>query len=193
MESSSCGFDFTAAMRNLCADMVRRLPELGHVEIERVAVGIVQTRRAVAYGMYAALTPLRFEGGRTESVVRGRRYRVQSLRDARGRDYLYLLTFYLPRFQNTTLEEKLSTVLHELWHIGPNFDGDLRRHEGRCFAHGRSRKDYDAEMDRLAQRWLAEDPSPALYEFLDRNFDELQAEFGFVAGDRWPAPKLIPA
>ena len=196
MESSSRGFNFTAAVRSLCADMVGRLPELRHIRLERVAIGVVEPRSRVKHGVYAALTPLRFEGGRTESVVRGRRYRMPALRDPRdpaGEDFLYLLTFYLPRFLDSTLEDKLSTVLHELWHIGPEFNGDLRRHEGRCFAHGRSRKEYDAEMDRLAQRWLAEDPPAWLYEFLERNFDELRAEHGAVAGDRWPTPKLIPA
>ncbi|MCA9237508.1 MAG: hypothetical protein KDA44_18670 [Planctomycetales bacterium] len=193
MESSPRGFDFTAAVRALCRDMIARLPELAHIDLPRVAIGVVQTRRDVTHGMYAALTPLRFEGGRTEGAVRGRRYRVQPLRDRAGQDYLYLLTFYLPRFLNTSLEEKLSTVLHELWHIGPAFDGDLRRHSGRCYAHGRSRKEYDAQMDRLAQRWLAQDPPLHLYDFLERSFEELHAEFGGVAGDRWPTPKLIPA
>jgi hypothetical protein len=103
------------------------------------------------------------------------------------------MTFYLPRFQDLLLEEKLSTLLHELWHIGPQFDGDLRRHEGRCYAHGRSQRVYDAAMDRLAQRWLAADPPAHLYEFLSLPFDALRAEHGGVRGQRWPAPKLMPA
>ncbi|MAT71822.1 MAG: hypothetical protein CMJ58_20120 [Planctomycetaceae bacterium] len=193
MDSSPRGFDFTAAMRALCRDMVARLPELAHVDLDRVAIGVVQARRNVSHGTYAALTPLRFEGGRSEGTVRGRRYRVQPLTGRGGQDFLYLLTFYLPRFLNTSLEEKLSTVVHELWHIGPQFDGDLRRHEGRCYAHGPSKKDYDAQMDRLAQQWLAADPPLHVYEFLQHTFAELQAEHGPIAGDSWPAPKLIPA
>ena len=54
---------------------------------------------------------------------------------------------------NTSVEEKLSTVLHELWLISPMFNGDLRRHEGRCYAHGPSQSNYDDQKDRLAQKW----------------------------------------
>jgi hypothetical protein len=193
MATRSKGFDFTAAVRRLCGDMARRTPELAHIETDRVAIGVCRTRSAAMHGVFATLTPLRFAEGRLERVVRGRRYRIQPLVDAEGREFLYLLSLYLPRFQNLPLEEKLSTIVHELWHIGPRFDGDLRRHPGRCYAHGASQRAYDAVVDRIAQRWLAADPPPFLYEFLERSFDELAAEHGGVRGDRWPAPKLAPA
>lgn len=192
MAITSQGFDFCAAMRRLCADMTSRLPELGHIQLDRVAISLCKTRRQTTHGIYASLTPLRFEAGAVEKHVRGRRYEVQRLRDDQGLEFLYILSFYLPRFQNTSLEEKLSTVVHELWHISPEFDGDLRRHEGRFYAHGPSQRDYDAQMDRLAQRWLALDPPNHIYEFLEHGFDDLVAEHGTVVGKRWPTPKLLP-
>jgi hypothetical protein len=192
MDGSSHGFDFTAAMRRLCRDMIARLAELEHINLERVAIGLCQTRQKGSHGLYASLTPLKFEAGAAEQVLEGRRYGVQQLHDQQGRELLYLLSFYLPRFQNTSLEEKLSTVLHELWHINPAFDGDLRRHAGRYYAHGSSQQQYDAQMERLAQRWLSLDPPEHLYEFLTSDFDELVAEHGRVVGTRWPAPKLLP-
>jgi hypothetical protein len=187
------GFDFTAAMRVICADMTRRLSELAHIDMQRVAVGVCQTRNGALYGVFATLTPLRFEGGEAVKTFRGRRRRIQPLHDRAGQEFLYLLNFYLPRFLNLSLEEKLSTITHELWHIGPCFDGDLRRHAGRCYAHGHSQRKYDAQMDRLTQQWLAADPPHHLYEFLESTFDELAAEHGGVRGDRWPVPKILPA
>ena len=145
------------------------------------------------HGVFATLTPLRFEGGRRERTVRGRTVRIAPLVDADGAERLYLLNFYLPRFMNLPLEAKLSTIVHELWHVGPAFDGDLRRHAGRCYAHGRSQREYDAAMDRLAQGWLAADPPAHLYAFLESRFDELAAEHGGVRGQRWPAPRLTPS
>ena len=124
--------------------------------------------------------------------MRGRNYGVDSVCDDQGREYLYILSFYLPRFMTTSLEEKLSTIVHELWHISPEFNGDLRRHEGRCYAHGPSQREYDAQMDRLAQNWLALDPPEHLYEFLQGDFQELVDEHGKVTGTHWPAPKLVP-
>lgn len=187
------GFDFTAAIRTLCADMSLRLHELRHIDLERVAIGWRSARHRLPHGVYATLTPLRFADGATHETRRGRRWRIEPLVDSAGREYLYLLSFYLPRFLDLTLEGKLSTIVHELWHIGPRFDGDLRRHAGRCYAHGHSQRVYDAAMDRLAQEWLAGDPPEHLYEFLSRNFDELHAEHGGVRGDRWRTPRLAPA
>lgn len=193
MQRRPLGFDFTFAVRGVCADMAARLPELRHVDMKRVAVGVRTARHRLGHGTYAALTPLRFAGGRQSEDRRGRRCRIQSLLDASGTEFLYLLNFYLPRFLDMRLEDKLSTIVHELWHIGPDFDGDLRRHDGRCFAHGPSRRNYNAEMDRLAQRWLAADPPGRLYDFLAHSYDELRAEHGVVFGDRWPTPRLVPA
>ncbi len=188
----SHGFDFTSAMRRLCADMTRRLPELGHIQLDRVALNLCRARKRVPHGIYAALTPLRFQDGARQAKQRGRRYRVDPVHDSAGQEYLYLLSFYLPRFMDTTWEEKLSTILHELWHISPDFNGDLRRHAGRCYAHGSSQRSYNAHMDRLAQKWLAHSPPEHLYDFLLCGFDQLVAEHGPITGTHWPAPKLVP-
>ena len=186
------GFDFTLHMRRLCDDMVRRLPELHHIELARVAVSFCQARKPAAEGLYASLTPLRFAGGQTETVRRGRRWGIQRLVDSAGREMLYILNFYLPRFMDLALREKLATVLHELLHIGPRFDGDLRRFRGRCYAHGGSRKRYDALAERLAAKWGSLDPPQSLYEFLREDFSALIRRHGRVFGQRFRAPKLLP-
>lgn len=191
MERPRHGFDFTAAMHCLCADISTRLLDFGHVDVDRVAFNVCQTRRPVTHGMYASLTPLRFAGGAEQRTVRGVSWGIEQLCDGSGREYLYLLSFYLPRFQNLPLEEKLITVFHELWHIAPEFNGDLRRHEGRCYAHGPSQREYDARMAQFAQQWLLLDPPHYLYDFLSFSFAELVAEHGRVCGNRWRAPKLV--
>lgn len=190
--SSAEGLDFTAHMRRLCEDLSTRLSELAHIDVSRVAMRICQVRRRGLHGLQASLTPLRFTGGELETVRRGRRYTVERLYDADGREMLYLLSFYLPRFLNHSLEEKLATVCHELWHISPRFDGDLRRHEGRCYAHGPRESDYHAAMIDLARRWQALEPAGGLYAFLGGNFRQLLARYGRVYGTRIPTPRLIP-
>jgi len=190
--TGAAGFDFTGHMRQLCADMVARLDALRHIEMARVAVSFSQTRKTGRYGMYASLTPLRFSGGQTETIRRGRRWGLQRLVGADGREMLYILNFYLPRFLDLPLEEKLSTTVHELWHIGPRFDGDLRRHGGRCFAHSPSQKRYDAYVGRLVDRWLSLSPPEPVYGFLRLSFQQLAARYGHVWGRRTPAPRLIP-
>ena len=187
------GFDFTLHMRRLCADLCARLPEFAHVDMTRVAIRFCQARKAVRHGLQATLTPLRFADGALTTHRGGRYWRVERLYDASGREMLYLLSFYLPRFQERSFEEKLATVVHELWHIGPRFDGDLRRHEGRCWAHGHSQAKYNAEARQLALKWLSLAPPPQMHQFLRLRFSELAQRHGRVFGQKIPTPKLIRA
>ncbi|MCA9245700.1 MAG: hypothetical protein KDA42_01265 [Planctomycetales bacterium] len=186
------GFNFTAQMRNLCADMVARLPDLAHIDLDRVAITFTQARNRHGHGIQATTTPMRFEHGSLTTRRRGREYTVQRLYDENGVEILYIISFYLPRFQNHSLQEKVATIVHELWHISPHFDGDLRRFHGRCYAHGGRQSSYDRQVDAIADRWWKLTPSPALYEFLRFSFRELEQKFGGVYGTKIPHPKLLP-
>ncbi|MFM7074429.1 MAG: hypothetical protein ACKO38_21785 [Planctomycetota bacterium] len=185
-------FDFTHRMRVLCLDMVERLPELSHIALGRVGMSLAQARNRSQYGYFASLTPLRFQHGATETQRRGRTYRIQRVIDPQGVELLYILTFYLPRFMDLDLREKLVTVLHELWHISPAFDGDIRRHPGRCFAHTGSQEKYDEAMGELADRWFEMGPPEHTFEFLRHDFDGLAARHLSITGTRYKRPRLLP-
>ena len=189
---SSPGFDFTSQMRTLCNDLVARVPDLRHIDMGRVALAFCQTRKRVQHGLHASLTPMRFEGGRITTTRRGRDYTLQRLYDPDGCEMLYILSFYLPRFMETDFHEKLVTVVHELWHISPDFDGDLRRHEGRCYAHSHSQARYDAQVRQLVQQYVSLSPPEELHAFLRHSFRELHRRHGSVFGVKVPHPKLIP-
>lgn len=186
------GLDFTTHMRELCADMIGRLPQLSHIQLDLVAVRMCRARQRTSHGIYASLTPLRFEGGATETMKRNRRYGVQRVVDETGREMLYILSFYVPRFLDQTLRFKLETVVHELWHISPQFDGDIRRHEGRCFAHTGSQKQYDAQVAQLTNQWVADGPNPELYEFLQHDAQGILKNYGALVGHQIRNPRLIP-
>jgi len=184
-------FDFCAAMRGLCEDVTARLDEFRHIRMEQVAVTFAQTRRSVSYGLQAKLTPMRFEGGGLVTERYGRHWTVQRLFEGE-REMLYILTFYLPRFLNHSFREKMITVLHELFHISPAFDGDIRRMEGRYHVHSHSQSDYDREMELLAEKYLAMRPPTELHEFLKNRFSTLHRRHGGVVGIQVPIPKLLP-
>lgn len=188
---SGGGFDFTRHMRRLCRALVSDLPEFGHVDLDLVGIRFCQVRKPVRHGMLASLTPLRFAGGARAERRRGRWWQVEPVCDSAGRELLYLLSFYLPRFCDYPFTEKLATVVHELWHIGPEFDGDIRRHPGRCYAHSPRQRDYDAHAAGLAQKWLSTAPPSATYAFLHSSFRELVRRHGTVIGHRIPTPRLV--
>lgn len=172
--------------------MTSRLPELGHIAMDRVMVAFAQARGAARHRIFASLTPLRFRDGAQETVRRGRRMRLQRVVGLDGREALYILRFYLPRFLDLPFREKISTVLHELWHIHPSFNGDIRRFGGRCYAHSGSQKRYDAAMDQLTEKWLGLEPPREVYEFLEHDYQTLLSRHGSVFGHRIAHPRFIP-
>jgi predicted metallopeptidase len=183
-------FDFTAAMRALCEDVVYRSAPFAHVDLSRVLFTITRSRNGHRHGLQARVTPLRFRGGELVTIYRGVPYQVQRL-TVHGRDMLYLVTFCLPRFLNRDFEDKLVTVFHELYHISPTFDGDLRRHEGRYCTHTASQKRLDAHMGRLVRAYLNDGADADRHAFLRLSFAELCRRHGAVAGLHVPRPKLV--
>jgi predicted metallopeptidase len=184
-------FDFSLAMSRLCEDIAGRVDEFRHVRVDRIAVTFAQARRRVPHGLQAKLTPLRFENGALVTRRGGRTWTVQRLFQGE-REMLYILTFYLPRFLDHSFREKLVTVFHELYHISPRFDGDIRRMEGRYHVHSHSQKEYDRLMEAFVDRYLALGPPPSVYGFLKKKFRRLDAEHGGVVGLQVPIPRLIP-
>ena len=184
-------FDFSGSMQRLCSDVARRCPELAHVDANQMLIGLTQARAGSRHGLQARLTPLRTHDGQLVRVCRGVTFQIQRY-FVDEREMLYLLTFCVPRFLDQVFEEKLITVFHELYHVSPTFNGDLRRHSSRCHVHSRSKSEYDRHMARLVERYLATDPDPDLTDFLRLTFVQLLQRHGSVRGFAVPRPKLIP-
>ena len=184
-------FDFCGHVHRLLADIVSRSPELAHIHVPRILLGVTQARSARMHGLQARVTPLRFAQGALTRQRRGVTYQVQRYLIG-GIEYLYLMTFCLPRFLDRDFDDKLVTLVHELYHIGPTFDGDLRRHEGRYQLHTHRQCCYDRKMADLARAYLASRPDPALCGFLRLNFAQLQYRHGTVLGVVVPRPRIIP-
>jgi hypothetical protein len=184
-------FDFSGHMRRLCEDVALRCPELRHIDVNRLIFGMTQARTSKKHGLQARVTPLRFRRGKLTRRRRGFNYQIQRYH-VDGFEILYLVTFCLPRFLDQDFDEKFVTILHELYHVGPEFDGDLRRHPGRCSMHTRSKNAYDKHMSHLAREYLASGTDPSLHGFLRLNFSQLHHRHGGVVGVVVPRPRLIP-
>jgi hypothetical protein len=184
-------FDFCAHVRRLLEDIVARMPEFSHIQVSRLLVGALQARNAHSHGLQARVTPLRFPHGHLQRQRRGTTFQVQRyfLGD---HEFLYLMTFCLPRFLDQDFDDKFITLFHELYHIGPEFNGDLRRHNGRYQLHTHSQRHYDKHMAGLARDYLATRPDPDLHGFLRLNFAQLEQRHGAVTGIVVPRPKVVP-
>jgi len=184
-------FNYTDALWEVVRDIVATLEEFRHVDLDRVLLSITQARQATKHGVYASCLPLRFEGGARETTQGGRTYRMPEIR-REGREILYILYFMLPRFHaEQDYHEKLATIIHELYHISPLFNGDIRRFSGKNFAHGHSRDVYHAAMRKLADRYLATSPRAEQHEFLREPFPVLLQRPGGLVGYSLTRPRPI--
>lgn len=184
-------FDFCGHVRRLCADLVARCDEFRHIDVSRLLFAVTQARSGRKHGLQARVTPLRFQNGNLVRQRRGTAFQVQRY-FVGSQEMLYLVTFCLPRFLDQSFDDKFVTLFHELYHISPTFDGDLRRHDGRYEIHSRSQRRYDQQMAHLARSYLDSKPDPILHAFLRLDFAQLERRHGSVVGIVVPRPKVLP-
>lgn len=185
--------NLTRALEKLVADIVCRVADFSHIDPEKVLLCVSSTRGGGVHGTFAKIHPLRFPGGSfSREVRRGRRVYTCTMPAVTHRDneILYLIYFLVPRFLNLPFREKLITVFHELYHISPDFDGDIRRFPGRNYAHGSSRKRYNKLMETLVDRYLRECASLDDFDFLAGDMDALRGKYRAIVGRKYPAPKM---
>lgn len=182
-------FNFSAHMATLCADIAARCPTFAHIDPQALLYSFTPAKPG-KHGLLARVSPMRFAGGTLYRRHRGRVYQVQRYL-VNGREVMYVVAFCLPRFLDLPFDEKLVTVFHELYHIGPSFDGDLRRFDGRCQFHSGSKKNYDRHMGELVRAYLENHPRPEVFAFLYRTAAQLWAEWGGVYAVKVPRPKMV--
>jgi len=120
---SSRPLNLSRAIRVLMRDLSTRSPEFSHLVPARVLVVAGEARRASR----GSVKPLAFARAksRDHSGVRKPVVRVD------GRRMLYCVTLRPLFFRDSRPEQRIETLLHELYHVSPAFDGTLdpaRRH-----------------------------------------------------------------
>ena len=179
-------------MTDLIGDISRRCDAFAHIDVERIVVGTSRSRNRKRYGLQAKLLPLKFRGGlHTGRIGDDLYYEMPRLMHG-GREILYVIYFCLPRFQNLSFEAKMTTVFHELYHINPDFNGDIRRFPGRFYQHSHSEKEYDRTVERFSQQYLGDPASKAFTQFLRPNFEDLRRAHGEIGGLKVNVPDPAP-
>jgi hypothetical protein len=202
--------NYTDLLTRLMCDVVTRVPALSFIDMADVLV-FARLGRSWASGPIATchcLTLPPSEPGyyfwrdRTSGAVtrRSAPFVMKSpLVTIADRPVKYLISVALPRFCDQSLAHsrkarfyrraedlwiaKLDTVIHELYHIAPDWEGIRRigRGDGTFLAeyHGGRFLEEVAEMVGV---YLDSRPDPLTYGFLRHNFDALEAGFGGVVG-----------
>jgi predicted metallopeptidase len=148
--------NLTLAVKRLVRDVAQRLPELAHVRASRVLVVAGEARRTSR----ATIRPAHF--GTTRRRAAGPGGAVKPLVKVKGRKILYVITLRPLWFVASTPEQRITTILHELYHASTRFDGTL--HSGR--RHGKlPLHKYNRRVRQLLRRYLAVAPPELLAPF----------------------------
>ena len=168
-------------------DMVKTQPELAHIKMPALAVSFSRAKSKSRAGLLASLTPLRFECGSTVTKRGGKLYEIPQVQ-IDGLSKLYIVSFVYPRFLDLSLIEKAKTIVHELYHISENFDGDIRRFKGRTYAHSGRKANFDAKAYEIAEVWLKSTTLDT--SILAMTIPQLKTTFGKIAGTVVRRPKI---
>jgi predicted metallopeptidase len=188
-EGEPVGFDITSQLERLIIDITRSCPRFAHIDPSRLVVSCVTTRSRSRHGKYASIFPLRFEGGSDKQVTRRTTWHLPHIL-IDGRDALYSLFFYIPRFLGLDATRRLTVVFHELFHINDKFDGDLRRFPG-CFSyHGKSVRQFEEAFKPDVESYIASGRPRRFETLLEYPISKMLRRYGAISFRRSRQPRL---
>jgi predicted metallopeptidase len=142
------------ALNALIRDAARNMPEFAHIKPSRILVVAGEARRASR----GTIKPLAFAGGKSTDRATGRRKPIVRVN---GKRMLYSITLRPLFFRDSSPQQRVETVLHELFHISAAFDGTLER--GR--RHERMGQNFAKSLRPIVKKYLGRCP-PAVLEAL---------------------------
>lgn len=142
--------DWSMGLVRMLRDIKLRVPELDHLEPDRILVTAGQARKRSR----ATIRPYAFGETATRHSASGHLFKP--LVKVGGRTIRYEIILRPLFFLRSTPLERLRTLFHELYHLAPRFDGTLaeeRRHSEL------PRKEFDAELVPLVKAYATVAPT----------------------------------
>ena len=201
--------NYTEHLSVLMEDIVARVPTLSFIDVRRTLV-FARAGRSDAEGAYATCHCVSLP--ESEPGYYFWRDRKSGRLTRRSEWFVtkspvitignvnvdYMFSFTLPRFCDQQLGRsrkgvhyhgapdwiaKLDTIVHELYHVDPERPG-IRRMEkadGTYSANCHGQQFFE-HVVAMVQQYVASNPDPAVYEFLQYDFDGLTRRYGGVVG-----------
>jgi hypothetical protein len=180
--------NISMAITEIIAEITSRVPSFGHIDTGKIQVCISSNRNNGRGATFGKLVPLRFKGGEELLYFRGKCYAMPRVFQ-NGTRLLYLVYFYSPRFIDLPPREKLRVIFHELYHISPEFNGDIRRFGRGGSAHGNSKKRYDLRFEKEMAEFMDHISSTRHWHFLSLDARALFSNYRKVFSHRMKTPR----
>lgn len=181
-------------LSDIISDLIQqislRFDSFSHIDSKRILVCVGSNRTGGrGGGIYGKLVPLKFKDGAEMLKFNGRYYAMPRIIE-NGLPLQYVLYFYTPKFFNLRAFEKIKVIFHELYHISPKFNGDIRRMGKVKLAHGSSKKKFDSYFEAEAKIFFDQLATTEYMNILDMNSRALQKEYSVYAR-RMKIPKPV--
>jgi predicted metallopeptidase len=164
-----------------------------HIDINRLIVCLGSNKRNSRGAVFGKLVPFKFKDGNSILSYMGKFYTMPEIMN-NGTAVLYAIYFYLPKFFDLSTEEKLNVIFHELYHISPEFNGDIRRMGEVKKAHGFSRKNFDKKFEKDVKLFHEYISKTTYMDFLKMDSRMLQKNYQLYARRmKIPRPFIVKA
>jgi hypothetical protein len=160
-----------------------------HIDMSKCHICVSSSRNGRG-GIYGKLVPLRFENGERILLYRGKKYYIPEVK-IKDKEILYIIYFYMPKFFNLPAKDKLNVIFHELYHISPEFNGDIRRLGKVKAAHGHSKKHFDTHYEDELDEFFSYIKGTPFMNFLQLDEKGLRKNFKKIKSARMKVPKPV--
>ncbi len=171
-------------------DMIKSTDVFKSFDLNKIIVCCASNRKDFRGATYGKLLPLRFKDGSEIIRHNGQIYSIPKVM-INGTEILYIIYFYIPKFFNLSVKDKINVMFHELYHINPDFNGDIRRMGEFKSAHGHSRKAFEEKYIEYADSFFYNIESTPYYNFLKMNSDEIKRSFKKITFRRMKSIKPV--
>jgi predicted metallopeptidase len=157
-------------------DMIKATEEFKSFDFNKIIICCASNRKDFKGATYGKLLPLRFEDGSEIIRHQGKYYTIPKV-IINDMEILYIIYFYVPKFFNLSVKDKIKVMFHELYHISPDFNGDIRRMGKFKSAHGHSRKAFEEKYIEYAELFFKDIKNTPYYNFLSMNSEDFKKHF----------------
>ena len=183
-------FNITDAFTLIIKEMITSTEEFKLFDINKILLCCGTNKSTSKGGIYGKLVPLKFENGNDIIKHKGHYYTIPKLR-INNIEIIYIIYLYIPKFMDLPAKKKIDVMFHELYHINPAFNGDIRRMGKFKKAHGHSRKSFDEKYQDYAKAFYEQIKETPFLDFLELNTDALIKKFNKISYRRMKVPKPV--
>jgi len=159
-------------------------------DINNILIAGAKNKTGCKKGTYSKVIPMRFRDGASIIKYNEDKYCIPRLKIS-GIEILYIIYFFIPSFFELDPRQKIDVIFHELFHISPDFNGDIRRIGEKKYFHGYSSEKYTELFSDESETFYKYIMGTKYSYFLQMKFKDFQEHFKKIKMRKVKKPKAV--